>query len=315
MDGKCLQVSAGPGSVVNVASCTDKTNQKFIVKAAGAGFTVTQGGLCVDNNSPAPPPRPPPPPAPPPPPPADDPLANRTATNATVLPGSLEIFGPASGHGAVEISATVIFVSENVSLIRLRASNGGAQPAHLSFLFGGTATNLTQPSTTTTAESLVGLDFGLPSAHLPGPCFSPAVFSGGGLRLAPFVDGSAPSPVKWTVKLADGSFLARSSAVTVAPKSTATTYVSVSSINPSLTQSELAALLTSDGAAGAFNASESRWSGYLQTVLGADSDLNADMKWTSVKALQTLIYNWRTVPGVGEGVLPSYNNYDSGACD
>jgi len=26
----------------------------------------------------------------------------------------------------------------------------------------------------------------------------------------------------------------------------------------------------------------------------------------------TLMHNWRTVPGIGEGVLPSYNNYDSG---
>ena len=27
---------------------------------------------------------------------------------------------------------------------------------------------------------------------------------------------------------------------------------------------------------------------------------------------ETLINNWRVVPGVGQGVLPSYNGYDSG---
>lgn len=98
-----------------------------------------------------------------------------------------------------------------------------------------------------------------------------------------------------------------------------TTFVAVSSIAPALAQPALQSLLGSEGAAaGAFNASESRWAGYLQTVLGESATgldatgLDANMQWTVVKALQTLMYNWRTVPGIGEGVLPSYNNYDSG---
>ena len=90
--------------------------------------------------------------------------------------------------------------------------------------------------------------------------------------------------------------------------------MAVSSIAPALAQPALQSLLGSEGvAAGAFNASESRWAGYLQTVLGESATgLDANMQWTVVKALQTLMYNWRTVPGIGEGVLPSYNNYDSG---
>ena len=46
------------------------------------------------------------------------------------------------------------------------------------------------------------------------------------------------------------------------------------------------ALLTREAAAGAFNTSERRWGGYLQTVLGEPSHLDADMKWTSVKQLR-----------------------------
>ena len=70
------------------------------------------------------------------------------------------------------------------------------------------------------------------------------------------------------------------------------------------------------GAEAAFNATAARWGGYLRTVLhgksGGAAALGADMQWLAVKALMTLIHNWRTVPGIGEGVLPSYNNYDSG---
>ena len=52
MDGKCLQVSGGKGSAVNVATCTGKANQRFVFKPSGvavnATFTVQQAGLCVD---------------------------------------------------------------------------------------------------------------------------------------------------------------------------------------------------------------------------------------------------------------------------
>ena len=71
MDGMCLTVSNGKGSVVNVQSCTGKPNQKFKFEAVlgkPGVYTVTQGPLCVDNDSPPAPPAPPPPPPPPPPP-------------------------------------------------------------------------------------------------------------------------------------------------------------------------------------------------------------------------------------------------------
>jgi hypothetical protein len=52
MDGKCLQISGGKGSAVNVATCTGKPNQIFDFKPSGvavnATYTVQQSGLCID---------------------------------------------------------------------------------------------------------------------------------------------------------------------------------------------------------------------------------------------------------------------------
>ena len=38
------------------------------------------------------------------------------------------------------------------------------------------------------------------------------------------------------------------------------------------------------------------------------------MQWLAIKALQTLMYNWRVVPGVGQGVLPSCTRDHSSIC-
>jgi|EP01043_Picozoa_sp_COSAG02_P013452 hypothetical protein len=89
--------------------------------------------------------------------------------------------------------------------------------------------------------------------------------------------------------------------------------VAVSAVDPRLNQPTLQSLLSSASvAASAYESSAQRWAGYLQRVLITPGNQNMDMQWLAVKALQTLLNNWRTVPGVGEGVLPSYNNYDSG---
>eukprot|EP00038_Savillea_parva_P009887 m.186474 g.186474 ORF g.186474 m.186474 type:complete len:922 (+) comp16782_c0_seq1:76-2841(+) len=52
MDGKCLQVSGGAGSAVNVATCTGKANQVFKFVPSGVKvnntYAVQQGTLCVD---------------------------------------------------------------------------------------------------------------------------------------------------------------------------------------------------------------------------------------------------------------------------
>ena len=89
--------------------------------------------------------------------------------------------------------------------------------------------------------------------------------------------------------------------------------VVVSAVDPHLNQPTLKSLLSSaSAAASAYESSVQRWAGYLQRVLLTPGNQHMDMQWLAVKALKTLLNNWRTVPGVGEGVLPSYNNYDSG---
>ncbi len=54
MDGKCLQVSGGKNSAVNVAKCTGGANQAFEFIPSGHTvdyvYTVQQGDLCIDQN-------------------------------------------------------------------------------------------------------------------------------------------------------------------------------------------------------------------------------------------------------------------------
>eukprot|EP01043_Picozoa_sp_COSAG02_P024192 COSAG02_NODE_1315_length_13314_cov_30.517291_5_plen_175_part_00 len=55
--GKCLQISSTP--VVDVRTCTGKSNQKFSFKPVGASFIVSQGKFCIQGATPpAPPPTP-----------------------------------------------------------------------------------------------------------------------------------------------------------------------------------------------------------------------------------------------------------------
>ena len=119
-------------------TCTGRPNQKFALRpvtpvSAGdgetgrrgdgetgrrgdgvAGYTVTQGNLCVDNDAPPPKPGPPPPPAPPPPPPPPDPIPGRTALNGTVYPGSLMLSG--ENAAAIAITAELMFVDPNTTM-------------------------------------------------------------------------------------------------------------------------------------------------------------------------------------------------------
>ena len=65
----------------------------------------------------------------------------------------------------------------------------------------------------------------------------------------------------------------------------------------------------------AFDAEVGRWDGYVSAVLRGKPTTAANLgkQYVSVKAMQTLLHNWRFVPGsANEGVLPSYVNYDSG---
>ena len=217
------------------------------------------------------------------------------------------------------ITAELLFTTSNTSIVKLTATNTGSDAVPgARFVFGGTATNLTKAN-----GSLAGVDFVFLDHNLPGPCFSPDVFMGGGLRLSPCTAGGGQA-LAWEITVADGGFVARSNKLSpIAPGSAVTTYAAVSSVSPGLSSAAtaFATLLSCKGghgstAAVAFNATQARWLGYLSDVLedapAPTPPLDANMRWTAVKALQTLMNNWRVVPGIGEGVLPSYNNYGSG---
>lgn len=59
-----------------------------------------------------------------------------------------------------------------------------------------------------------------------------------------------------------------------------------------------------------FSQALARWEGYLRTVLQRVRD--PQMTWAAVKAVVTLMGNWRSVPGLPPGVLPSYVGYEGG---
>ena len=71
--------------------------------------------------------------------------------------------------------------------------------------------------------------------------------------------------------------------------------------------------MQADEATKSFEATIHRWNGYISTVLASVPAKSAiDMRWAAVKSVQTLMYNWRSVPGLPDGVLPSYIGYQGG---
>jgi hypothetical protein len=344
MDGKCLQVSAGAGSVVNVAACTGHPSQKFKLRPVGGGggggvFTVTQaGGLCVDNQAvhPIDPKPAPPSPPPPPPPPAPDPMPSpSTELNATLYPGMLSLTGVAGGgRSKLAVAVDLVHVSANVSLLRLTATNpAGAPPVSgLRLRLGGTAVNLTAAAAG--AGSGGGVDFSLP-VNTGYKCFDPAVYSTGALRLAAAAaataafetprggagtsEDSEQLPLDWkvTVDPEGGAFTATSAPLAVAAAGRLVAFAAIATVAAPVAAPELAAVLATAAAGeAAMSTTAARWDGYLASVLGAAAGAGGlappVSSWLAVKAVMTLIGNWRVVPGVGEGVLPNYSEYASG---
>lgn len=252
-----------------------------------------------------PPPAPGPTPSPPPPPPPPvPPLPSSTTMNATQYPGSIVLHGV--GLGGLRISTELMFVSANVSLIRLSLSNVlGEEAISASFHIAGSAAN----ATTVSSQRSVTFDF--PTAS-PFPCFSHEAYGSGRIQFPNFTEPSVPGQaLTWSLdsNRTRGSFTATSSRVLVSAGHEVVTYVAISSAADSADVT-LEVLQSVDTAQKAFKATMDRWNAYLNTVLRAK--LSADMQWVAVKSVQTLIYNWRVVPGLPDGVLPSYNNYEGG---
>ena len=154
-----------------------------------------------------------------------------------MYPGTIVLSGDA-GRG-VDIEAELLFVDANTSMLKLTATNTGSEAiAGARFVYGGTATNLTQAADDPAGVRLQGVDFALPNRNLPGPCFSPDVFTAGGIRFAPFVSGGAGggAALKWDVTLvANGAFTASSPlGAPLEAGQSASTYAVVSSVTPTL---------------------------------------------------------------------------------
>jgi hypothetical protein len=114
---------------------------------------------------------------------------------------------------------------------------------------------------------------------------------------------------------ADGTnFTALSSTISLGPNEEATGALLVTTTSAPVPAN-------TDGVA-MVRTSLTRWDAYLNAVLVMSqeqkhhtppppkSSSSYDMSWAAVKAVETLLYNWRMVPGhTNMGVLPSYTGY------
>jgi len=231
-----------------------------------------------------------------------------TALEAAQYPGTIKLDGMLRQF--FNISAQLVFASSNTSLIMLRLQNLHATNlATANFHISGVAVNISSPG-------MHAVKFGLPAASDDTPCLATTAFRRGNLRLTDYVQvDKAERKLKWSVTLdsAHNSFSASSSQVAIPAGGEATTFITISSVAGS--KSFAAGLLKQGGAAGkAFENAIRRWDKYLSAVLlRADTDAHdLETRWVAVKSVQTLMYNWRFVPGLPDGVLPSYTGYQNG---
>lgn len=102
--------------------------------------------------------------------------------------------------------------------------------------------------------------------------------------------------------------LAASSVLSIAPGTTTTLY-----FRESIATGKQQPAPLSDPAE-LFRENELRWESYLAPVVGGSTDLGArvDYARAAVKAIETLVSNWRSAAGdlPGDGLFPSYSNSD-----
>ena len=97
----------------------------------------------------------------------------------------------------------------------------------------------------------------------------------------------------------------------------ATVYLTITTGIPAFCTAE-AACVAAMGPEVARAKTQQRWAGWVAAVLKnrtpkPETTFEANIQWSAVKALQTLVNNWRFVPGSeNSGILPSYTKYDTG---
>lgn len=216
-------------------------------------------------------------------------------TEYTFYPGSIRVAGPTGPTGQLRFAAQLVFESANVSLIRLSLENLG-QPTGSWFNITGSGVNISASET--------GVGFALPKGSFP--CFPEVSYRGGRLIFlkSQLLDGHL-QPLQWKVDVQNSTFFqATSEKVQLAAGKSLVAFALISHLQT------LPALPHALEANQSFSQALARWEGYLRTVLQRVRD--PQMDWAAVKAVATLMGNWRAVPGLPPGVLPSYVGYEGG---
>ena len=217
---------------------------------------------------------------------------------AVSYPGSIMLDGNLT-HGGLplRVQVSLIFQSSSMVVVRISVQNHGSAPALVRFRVSFSDINMTA----WTGNSVI---FTLPEAEFP--CFRGAAFSRGNFTFSTtYLDDGVQQDLTWNQ--ANSTELAvESSEVSIQAFGNASAFVSVVFPYNSTRTGTDARKLDS-----MIDNSVGRWKAYLASVLVPQVH-NQGMGWVAVKSVMTLMNNWRSVPGLPDGVLPSYNGYESG---
>lgn len=271
-------------------------------------------------------------------------LKRQNNLNANMYPGTI-VLSEINVATQIHTRVQLVFATANTSLVQVIAENLGNSSTNISFALSGTAQNPTKVS--------LGVNFDLPASPKALDCFNHSVYKKGGLRLAPKItilngrNNTAVTslkndkkfiPIDWFVNVARdnvNSFFVKSADVIIQPGQKAIVYITITSAAPSVADEESRNIFQGNNSidndysvqtiptrknngdpATILAQAIARWNKYLQVVIDkVDTDTIGDvnMQWVAVKAVQTLIYNWRFIPGYPyDGVLPSYTGYSRG---
>jgi hypothetical protein len=232
---------------------------------------------------------------------------------AVLLPGSVNV-QRRDTVGSVEVSASLAFVSANTSVVNLTARSLRTSGAalSLSLLIGGSGAKNATRST-----SGDGVNLELPPSYSQAgcTCFQAPDFRSAGVRILGQHSSSRELEEEWVVSTEQGSFSATSSEVSLSAGGSISVYITITMGRAEACDAE-SRRVAAVGPISALTETRARWRRYLDAVLPPtatdDSVLVKNVRWSAVKALMTLINNWRYVPGRGQGIIPSFVKYDEG---
>ncbi len=234
-----------------------------------------------------------------------------SAAVATTWPGAIEL----RQRWAKDVTATahLAFVTANTTVVKLSVHNAGSAGATVSLLIRVAAGD---------AKPVAGgVDFRLPAApnSTTWPdineytCFQAPDFTTGGIRALP------SSEFTWSVSAhpADSEILIRSSKLNVGAGAEVAAFASITTGTSAFCDAE-AARIGEVGPAASRGVTAQRWERSVAAVLknrppltATSSKFEQNLQWSAVKALMTLVSNWRYEPNSGlVGVVPSYTTYD-----